>query len=183
MRRVSLVAIAPIVALGILVVLASSVRAQAPETSVTVFEGARLIVGDGGVIENATLVVEGASISQVGQAADVRVPAGATRVDLAGKTVMPMIIDTHVHLSPTRDALIRDLKLARLLWCERRAESWHGQLRITRRARPDDSRRRAVSECRAWDHDARTGAHNRALLDYDRGGRSQGGGGARGAQG
>ena len=38
------------------------------------------------------------------------VPAGATRVNLAGKTVMPMIIDTHVHLSPTRDALMRDLK-------------------------------------------------------------------------
>jgi imidazolonepropionase-like amidohydrolase len=31
-------------------------------------------------------------------------------VNLAGKTVMPMIIDTHTHLSQTRDALIRDLK-------------------------------------------------------------------------
>jgi imidazolonepropionase-like amidohydrolase len=31
-------------------------------------------------------------------------------VSLAGKTVMPMIIDTHVHLSDTRDALIRDLR-------------------------------------------------------------------------
>jgi predicted amidohydrolase YtcJ len=30
------------------------------------------------------------------------------RVSLAGKTVMPMIVDTHVHLSETRDALIRD---------------------------------------------------------------------------
>ena len=79
--------------------------------SVTAFEGARLIVGDGRVIENATLVVEGARLAQVGQTADVRVPAGATRVDLAGKTVMPMLIDTHVHLSPTRDALIRDLRL------------------------------------------------------------------------
>ncbi|MGH6691315.1 MAG: amidohydrolase family protein, partial [Gammaproteobacteria bacterium] len=63
------------------------------------------------MIENVTLVVDGASIAQVGQTADVRVPAGATRVDLAGKTVMPMMIDTHVHLSPTRDALIRDLRL------------------------------------------------------------------------
>src|SRR4029434_9010651 len=39
-----------------------------------------------------------------------RVPQGATRVNLAGKTVMPMLIDTHVHLSPMRDALMRDLK-------------------------------------------------------------------------
>ena len=37
-------------------------------------------------------------------------PAGATRVNLAGKTVMPMIIDTHVHLSPTRERIIVDLK-------------------------------------------------------------------------
>jgi len=79
--------------------------------SVTAFEGARLIVGDGRVIEKATLIVDGAKIVQAGAAADVRVPAGATRVGLAGKTVMPMIIDTHVHLSRTREALIRDLKL------------------------------------------------------------------------
>jgi imidazolonepropionase-like amidohydrolase len=78
---------------------------------VTAFEGARLIVGDGGVIESATLVVDGTKIAQAGGANDVRVPAGATRVNLAGKTVMPMIIDTHVHLSRTREALIQDLKL------------------------------------------------------------------------
>ena len=52
----------------------------------------------------------GHEIAQVGGAADVRVPAGARRVNLAGKSVMPMIIDTHVHLSETREALIRDLK-------------------------------------------------------------------------
>src|SRR5206468_3934601 len=78
--------------------------------SVTAYEGARLIVGDGRVVENVTLVVDGARIVQVGSASDVRVPAGATRVNLAGKTVMPMIVDTHVHLNTTRDALIRDLK-------------------------------------------------------------------------
>jgi imidazolonepropionase-like amidohydrolase len=80
------------------------------ERSVTVYEGGRLIVGDGRVVENATLVVDGTKIAQAGAAADIRVPAGATRVSLAGKTVMPMIVDTHVHLSETRDALIRDLR-------------------------------------------------------------------------
>jgi len=78
--------------------------------SVTAYEGARLIVGDGRVIDNATLVVEGTRIAQVGRPADVRVPDGAKRVDLAGKTVMPMIVDTHTHLSTNRDGLIRDLK-------------------------------------------------------------------------
>ena len=75
---------------------------------VTAYEGARLIVGDGSVIANGTLVVDGARIVQAG--ANVSVPAGAARVNLAGKTVMPMIVDTHVHLSPTRERLTRDLK-------------------------------------------------------------------------
>ena len=107
MHRVNVVAVAAVVTLGFLAGFAIPASAQ----SVTAFEGARLIVGDGRVIEHASLVVEGASIAQVGQTTDVRVPAGATRVDLAGKTVMPMMIDTHVHLSPTRNALIRDLRL------------------------------------------------------------------------
>ena len=107
MRRVNAVAIAAIVAVGIMGGFARLASAQ----SVTAFEGARLIVGDGRVIENATLVVDGARIAQAGGAADVRVPTGATRVSLAGKTVMPMLIDTHVHLGATRDAIVRDLKL------------------------------------------------------------------------
>jgi imidazolonepropionase-like amidohydrolase len=94
------------VALGALAGCATSPTGQ----PATAYQGARLIVGDGRMIENATLVVEGAKIAQAGAAASVQVPAGAARVNLAGKTVMPMIIDTHVHLSSDRDALIRDLK-------------------------------------------------------------------------
>jgi len=83
--------------------------ASAPSGPVTAYEGARLIVGDGSVIENATLLVQGSKVALVGKG--IRVPDGATRVNLAGKTVMPMIIDTHVHLSSTREALVRDLKM------------------------------------------------------------------------
>jgi imidazolonepropionase-like amidohydrolase len=109
MRRGTIVAAATTVALGVLAGVAGPARAQAP--TVTAFEGVRLIVGDERApIENATLVMEGTRIVAAGAAADVRVPAGATRVSLAGKTVMPMLIDTHVHLSPTRDRLIRDLR-------------------------------------------------------------------------
>jgi len=83
---------------------------QAPG-GVTVFENARVILGDTRApIENASFVVNGSRFVQVGRAADVRVPAGATRVNLAGKTVMPAIIDTHTHLSQTRDGLIDDLR-------------------------------------------------------------------------
>jgi len=81
-----------------------------PGQQATAYEGARLIVGDGRVIENATLVVEGTKIVHAGPTAAMTLPAGTARVNLAGKTVMPMLIDTHVHLSTERDALIRDLK-------------------------------------------------------------------------
>ena len=40
----------------------------------------------------------------------MKVPADAKRVSLTGKTVMPMLIDTHVHLSGKRETLVRDLK-------------------------------------------------------------------------
>jgi imidazolonepropionase-like amidohydrolase len=79
---------------------------QAP---VTAFEGARIIVGDGSpVIEKGTIVVNGTTIQAIG--ANVQVPAGAQRVNLAGKTVMPMILDTHIHAPATREQMIRDLK-------------------------------------------------------------------------
>ena len=108
MRRVNVAALAAAVALGCLAAFAPPARAQ---TGVTAFEGARLIVGDGGApIENAVLVVDGARIVAAGRAAEVSVPVSATRVNLAGNTVMPMLIDTHVHLSPTREAIMRDLR-------------------------------------------------------------------------
>ena len=84
---------------------------QAPAlTNVTVFEGARVHVGDGGVIENAILVVDDDRLVAIGGAGSVEVPAGAARVDLSGRTVMPAIIDTHVHLRETRDELVEDLQ-------------------------------------------------------------------------
>src|SRR5882672_3722029 len=106
MRRTNLIAFAATLALTVLAGFAGPVRAQ-----VTAFEGARLIVGDGRApIENATIVVDGAKIVQAGPAATVKAPSGATRVNLAGKTVMPMILDTHVHLSTTHDGIVRDLR-------------------------------------------------------------------------
>jgi imidazolonepropionase-like amidohydrolase len=80
----------------------------AAQPAVTVFEGARVIVGDGRVIDKATIVMQGDRLTQVG--ASVNAPANAQRVSLAGKTVMPAIIDTHVHTSTTAAELEADLK-------------------------------------------------------------------------
>jgi imidazolonepropionase-like amidohydrolase len=106
MQRANNAAVATTIALAVLAGVTGSTGAQAQ--GVTAYEGARIIVGDGRVIENGTLVVNGARITQAG--ANVPVPAGATRVNLAGKTVMPMIIDTHIHASTTREGLVRDLR-------------------------------------------------------------------------
>ncbi|TMH85944.1 MAG: hypothetical protein E6H45_07105 [Betaproteobacteria bacterium] len=97
-----------IAAFAAVVLLAGS--AVPASAKVVAYEGARLIVGDGRVIENATLVVDGAKIAQAGAAGEVRVPAGAARVNLSGKTLMPTIIDTHTHLSSKREDLLRDLR-------------------------------------------------------------------------
>jgi imidazolonepropionase-like amidohydrolase len=79
-----------------------SSQAQAPR--VTVFEGARLITGDGSApIENSAFVVENDRFTRVGQRGQVQVPAGATRVDLTGKTVMPAKVDTHGHIGFQHD--------------------------------------------------------------------------------
>lgn len=76
-----------------------------------VFEGARLIAGDGSApIENAVFVVEEGRFTVIGAAAAVTTPADAARIDLSGMTVMPAIVDAHVHLSTTRDALVEDLE-------------------------------------------------------------------------
>lgn len=80
------------------VLIGSAVDVRAQETEVTVYEGGRLIVGDGNVIENAAFVVESNRFVAVGRRVDVVVPQGAVRFDLSGKTVMPTMTDLHGHL-------------------------------------------------------------------------------------
>ena len=63
------------------------------------FEGAHLIVGDKTpVIESAAFLVEGDSFTWVGRKGERQPPAGATRVDLTGTTVIPALIDGHNHV-------------------------------------------------------------------------------------
>ncbi len=78
-------------------------------STATAYEGARLIDGNGGVVEDAVFVVDGGKFVAVGAAADVEVPDGAERVDLSGKTVIPALIDSHVHLSQTGEGVMEDL--------------------------------------------------------------------------
>ncbi len=90
------------VAILALTASAAPVCGQTPP-NVTVFEGARVITGDGSApIEDAAIVVSGNRITAVGRRGEVAAPDGAARVDLKGKTVMPALIDAHVHMGYRR---------------------------------------------------------------------------------
>lgn len=70
---------------------------SAPASEATlVIENARVIVGNGTVLERAFIVVAGNRIVSV-DTEPVEFPA-ADRIDAAGNTVLPGLIDTHVHL-------------------------------------------------------------------------------------
>ena len=68
----------------------------------TWFEGARLIDGGGGApVERSAFLVEDGVFTWVGSQDEREPPAGAARVDLTGKTVIPALIDAHQHIGPT----------------------------------------------------------------------------------
>ncbi|MDQ6799582.1 MAG: amidohydrolase family protein, partial [Acidobacteriota bacterium] len=77
-----------------LLVFATSLHAQT-----LVLAGGRLIDGYGGPpIENAVVVIEGNTIRAVGPESAVKIPAGAKVIDTNGYTMMPGLMDMHVHL-------------------------------------------------------------------------------------
>jgi imidazolonepropionase-like amidohydrolase len=66
------------------------------------FEGATLITGEKDEpIRDAAFIVDGSRVSRVGPRTSLPAPAGATVVDLRGKTVIPGIVDAHSHLGYT----------------------------------------------------------------------------------
>ncbi|HYE87820.1 MAG TPA: amidohydrolase family protein [Vicinamibacterales bacterium] len=100
--------------------LLASLQARAVTAQTTAFVGGRVFDGTGKVIENGTVIIDGAKITAVGPASTA-VPAGAARVDLKGKTILPGLINAHGHVpattglrtdaaSYTRENLLRQLR-------------------------------------------------------------------------
>ena len=82
-------------------VLVSAARAAPQQTATSgaaLYEGALLIPGDGSApTANAAFLVQDGAIVRVARRGDISSPAGAARIDLTGKVVMPALINTHGH--------------------------------------------------------------------------------------
>lgn len=69
------------------------------QQGVTIFDGARILDGNGGApIESGRIVVQNGRITAIGSQQAVAALKGATRVDVAGKTIMPAMINVHAHM-------------------------------------------------------------------------------------
>jgi imidazolonepropionase-like amidohydrolase len=94
MRRLLLTAAA--------VAIASWLAAAQTRTGPLVFEGARVLTGERRPpIEDGAFVVNDGRITAVGARGTIKTPAGATVIDVRGKTIMPAIVDAHSHLGYT----------------------------------------------------------------------------------
>lgn len=76
------------------------------------YHGARVITGDGAVIEDATLIVENGVFTAVGPSSAIDGSDAGTQIDMSGKTVMPTLNNAHFHLPSERAARTAELQQA-----------------------------------------------------------------------
>lgn len=98
-------------ALMVLITLAASfglagaaAQQRAKADKVTVIKAGRLVdVVAGRILEGQEILIRNDRIEAVGPTAGAGAPAGATVVDLSNATVLPGLIDVHVHLTSRAD--------------------------------------------------------------------------------
>ena len=150
MRRVKLLAC------GLVVASAGSIaafsQARNPPRPV-LYEGARLIIGDGSApIEGGAFLVLDGHIRALGRKGAVAAPDAAARVDLTGKTVMPAMINAHVHIGYE----------GYTSWSTRMPSRWRIRRRSfepapTSSCTPWGTSRSTMSISRSWGRRSRTG--------------------------
>ena len=94
--------------------MASSTAAQGAKAGkVKVIKGAKLIDGRGGpVLMKPVVVIEGKRIKAVGKQGEVKEPAGAEVIDAGKLTLMPGLIDTHLHLAAFNCATFNNYRVS-----------------------------------------------------------------------
>lgn len=88
--------------------LSREVTTDRPNTSLALV-GARVVTmenSEGGVIEDGVILVEGNRITAVGSRDSIAIPADAKQIDLAGRTILPGLIDAHAHGAQADDDII-----------------------------------------------------------------------------
>jgi imidazolonepropionase-like amidohydrolase len=85
-----------LLAMAFLAPLAHHAQSSRPTMAIV---GGRILDGYGGLpIENGVVLIGGERILAVGPASEVPIPTGIARIDANGMTVLPGLIDMHVHL-------------------------------------------------------------------------------------
>ena len=77
----------------------------------TILKAARLVDGNGGPIaEQAAILLEGDTIRRIGTSETVRAPEGASvrEIDYGDATILPGLVDSHVHLNGIGDGRAGD---------------------------------------------------------------------------
>src|SRR5688572_21408807 len=80
-----------------LVLLCLSATTQGQEKA-QAYVGANIITITGTTIPDGVLVVQNGKIVAVGPAKTTAIPAGAERHNMAGRVIMPGLVDTHSHI-------------------------------------------------------------------------------------
>ncbi len=103
-------AIRCLIAAAAVAVVHPSSRGVGAQARTIVLDNVRIIDGTGAPpVDPGRIVIDGDRITSVGPADAVQPPAGAERVDLSGRTVMPGLIDLHFHIEDDPKLALRQL--------------------------------------------------------------------------
>jgi len=96
---------------AVLLILGAIVSAQAQQVT-AVRAGKMFDPKSGANLPNQVVLISGDKITDVGPADRVKIPAGAKVIDLSAATVLPGLIDGHVHLTDGQGNLQHQMMIA-----------------------------------------------------------------------